>query len=143
MVDASRLGWDSRQLAEPLLRCFGTGQIELSMAPSLFTTPVPDRPKATAYARLQAETSNGATNLRHEYVRLSGFERHVLRYLDGTIDRGSLVDRLEAAVASGELIFREGDAETSGSGNGNAASLDRALERSLITLTRRCFILDT
>jgi methyltransferase-like protein/protein-L-isoaspartate O-methyltransferase len=68
-----------------------------------------DRPMASRVARFQASHDNDrVTNLRHERVSLDEADRHLLRYLDGSHDRGELVDLLLAGpVAKGILVVRE------------------------------------
>jgi methyltransferase-like protein/trans-aconitate methyltransferase len=107
VVDAAHVTTDARRLAEPLLRCYATGQIELSVAPSGFTLQIPERPLASPLARLQAESSNRVTTLRHEAITLSDLQRHVLRYMDGQHDRAALLEELALLVAAGSLVVRE------------------------------------
>jgi methyltransferase-like protein len=108
VVDSTQATADSRKLAEPLLRCFATSQIEVTATPSAFTTAISERPLAFPYARFQAQTSNLVTTMRHESFMLNDLQRHVLRNLDGASDRNALLDRLAALVAQGTLVLREG-----------------------------------
>jgi methyltransferase-like protein/SAM-dependent methyltransferase len=107
VVDAAHVTSDARRLAEPLLRCYATAQVELSVAPSGFSLIVPESPLASRLARQQAETSNHVTNLRHESITLSDLQRHVLRYLDGEHDRARLLEQMADLVRAGSLVVRE------------------------------------
>lgn len=102
-VDANVLTADSQRVAEPLIRCFETGQVELSVLPSSFATGVSEKPCATAYARYQAETGNHATTRRHTTFELSDLQRLVLQHLDGTRTAEDLTDILIGLVKKGEI----------------------------------------
>ncbi len=56
------------------------------------------RPAASPLARLQAESTHQVTNLRHEVVSVTPFDRQLLPYLDGTRDRPALVESLLGRV---------------------------------------------
>lgn len=104
VVDAAHVTADAHKLAEPLIRCYATTQVELSVLPSAFTLQVSERPTASRLARLQAEIANTVTNLRHESVSLNDLERNVIRHLDGNHDRGSLVEALAALCDQRVLV---------------------------------------
>jgi Predicted regulatory domain of a methyltransferase len=107
VIEADRDRRDARVLAEPLLRCFATTHVELSVSPSAPQLEVTEHPRATRLARYQAEQGEFVTNLWHEAVRLSDVERHLLRHLDGERDRASLAELLLATVREGKLIVRD------------------------------------
>ncbi len=58
--------------------------IELTMHPATFVLQWSETPRASQVARLQAESTNLVSNLRHESVKLGEIERFLLGLLDGT-----------------------------------------------------------
>jgi methyltransferase-like protein/SAM-dependent methyltransferase len=113
VVDTGHVTADTQRLAEPLVRCYSTALVELSVQPSKFTSEVSATPCTSALARYQATTSNMVTNLRHEGVRLNDLQRHVVPYLDGQHDTEGLLDALLAKVRSGDLFVHERGAPVS------------------------------
>lgn len=107
VVDISHVTYDTQQLAEPLLRCYATALITLSVQPSRFTLEVSSRPLASRLARLQAGSGNSVTNHHHDTVHLNDLERHVLPHLDGEHDRAAIVAALAERVAAGDLVIHE------------------------------------
>lgn len=101
---------DTQALGRYLLTAYastGTGLVELHLCPPRFAAAVSERPAASPLARLQAETGNVVTNLRHEPVQLGEFERQLLRHLDGSRDHAALADAMAALVARGDLVVEE------------------------------------
>src|SRR5207253_1197024 len=93
----------SLRLVNPLIRCYETGQIELSVLPSGFATEIPQFPKTTAMVRRQAKSSGMVTNLRHEAIQLTDLQRHVIQYLDGTHDLASIEEKIVQLAKAGTL----------------------------------------
>ncbi|MHB8973313.1 MAG: methyltransferase regulatory domain-containing protein [Pirellulaceae bacterium] len=111
IADAGRVAQDALKVADPILRCYATSLVELSVHPSGFTREVSDRPLAPQYARWQADSSNCVTNCRHETVHLNDLHRQILRHLNGTRDRSALTAELVQQVVSGQLgVYEEGQA---------------------------------
>lgn len=107
VVDTAHVTYDTQQLAEPLLRCYATSLVSLSVEPSPFTLEVSVRPRAARLARFQAKSGNSVTNLNHEGVQLNDLERHVLPHLDGQRDIAAVVDELAIRVAEGALVVHD------------------------------------
>ncbi|WP_406695989.1 class I SAM-dependent methyltransferase [Singulisphaera sp. Ch08] len=111
----SRLGRDANSegqhdrdhLKQALLRCFMSSLIQLRTRPPVFATEPGERPVSSPLARFQAEDDERVINLRGRTVRLNQFERLVLRALDGSNDRGAILDSLLALVGSGEFSIHE------------------------------------
>ena len=140
VVDTGRLSRDARRLAEPLLRCYATTQVELSVRPSDFTIDPGERPTASRLARHQARASNTVTNLRHTSVQLSDLERHVLQQLDGQSGRAEILSRLLECVASGELAVQDQGQPVRDSA-ALAEILRKAIDQVLPQLGRQALIL--
>ncbi len=98
-------------LAINLLQAFTASEtlVEIHACGQRFTLEVGPKPRASPWARLQAETGPNVTNLRHESVRLGPLQSYLLRLLDGTRDRAALLAALKPLVASGELDARQDD----------------------------------
>lgn len=94
-------------LAETLLRCFATAQVDLHVASPSFVTTISDHPKGSPLARLQAKTSSTVTNRLHETLTLDDLLRQILQALDGTRDKSGLITYLSAEVETGNLVVYE------------------------------------
>ena len=62
---------------------------------------LPDRPAARPLARLQAQTQDTVTTLRHQNLRLNRTARQVARMLDGTRTRPEIVRLIEQTIREG------------------------------------------
>jgi methyltransferase-like protein/SAM-dependent methyltransferase len=140
VVDAAHANQDARRLAQPLLRCYATGAVELSTTPSAFTLALSDRPLASSFARLQAVTSNRVTNRRHELVTLNDLQRHILPLLDGSNDRAEILARLIEVTAAGALVVHDKGLRLTDSGRIRHV-LDRPLSAALDSLARSAILL--
>lgn len=113
MVDKTTDLSDTDRFGLTLLRCYATGQIELSQYPPRFAATIQDKPSTTALTRVLARGSDCVVNQRHETVRLNDIERRILQQLDGTRCRAELVDSIVTATVEGDLIVhRDGLAIT-------------------------------
>jgi methyltransferase-like protein/SAM-dependent methyltransferase len=78
-------------LAVRLLNCHASGLVEFSLAEPSFVIDISERPVASPYARLRARDGGKVTNLRLETIPMGEPSRLVLRHLDGSHDRASLI----------------------------------------------------
>jgi SAM-dependent methyltransferase/methyltransferase-like protein len=101
--NSQRLAGDQAALAGVLLHCASGALVEFRALPSRFVVDAGNRPKASALARWQSIYSDSVTALGHWSLQVSGMERFLLRYLDGSNDRGQLLRLTERAFASGDL----------------------------------------
>ncbi len=98
---------DERRLLRFLLQGYGADVVQLRSRPCPFVTASSERPRASALARLQAESGERVTNHAHETVRLQDpLVRKLLVLLDGTRDRA----RIEMEMA--EAIRQRGGPDT-------------------------------
>jgi methyltransferase-like protein len=106
---SDKLALDARTLAANLLKAYAySGNlVELHVRPAQFTTEVSERPLASGWARLQAETEVKVTNLRHERVELDELERYLLRLCDGTHDRSALFEMIVKPLRDGTLVVQK------------------------------------
>lgn len=139
VVDPRSVGPEARRLAEPLIRCYATNAVELSVRPAGFTLAIGERPRTTATARMQAEQSARVTNLRHETVQLTDLERAVLRRLDGSHDRAVVLAALVEMAAAGALFVHEGGQPVRDP-HRLATQLEGAMESALQGLARRALL---
>jgi methyltransferase-like protein/SAM-dependent methyltransferase len=101
-------GDDVETLSEILLRIYGTGVLELYPRAPDFVVQVSERPVASPLARFQVERGPDVANLRHDQVEIEDeIGRELLRLLDGTRNRDSLLEDLAAAVSSGKVLLNE------------------------------------
>ena len=90
----------------------GTNLLELSLRPLGVAQLPGERPKASPLSRLQAQKGSAVTNLRHENIGLSNFERELMVRLDGEHTRPSLIDELATLVVQGNLVLRSEGLDT-------------------------------
>lgn len=104
---------DALLLSANLLKGFAYSSrlIELHTTTPHFATRVSERPVASPWARVQAQTGAEVTNLCHTRVELKGIAQYLLSHLDGTHDRAALLDGLEKSVAAGTLILHATDGD--------------------------------
>jgi methyltransferase-like protein/2-polyprenyl-3-methyl-5-hydroxy-6-metoxy-1,4-benzoquinol methylase len=101
---------DAETLGQSLLQSYAqasTSLVEFWLTQPSFTTTVSARPRTSALARHQAAGKNLVTTLRHETAHLGDFERHLVRLLDGSRDRATLMAELVELVGQGELTVEK------------------------------------
>ncbi len=91
VADALTTAGEARTLAGRLLHAHTSGLIEFTLAEPRFVIEVSERPVASPYARLGARDGGQVINLRLEAVPMGAPSRLVLRNLDGSHDRSSLI----------------------------------------------------
>jgi methyltransferase-like protein len=116
-----------------------TSLLELYLHPSSFITEITDKPEAWPLARLQAITHNRVTNLRHESIFLGEFERHLLRFADGTHQRQELVTLLTERVCAGELTVEQ-DGQAVHEQNHVHAMVGQAVDSQMHTMARSALV---
>src|SRR5262249_33063542 len=99
-------------LKADLIRCYKHKRVELSTLSPAFVTEVSERPTASPLARLQAQTGDTVTSLRHEAGQLNEFGRVVLSLLDENHDHQAIVAKLIHAVETGRVTFKRMDPKT-------------------------------
>ncbi len=133
---AERRAQDRQVLCGNLLRAFTYSErlVELHSYVPSFSTQVTERPLASAWGRLQAETTDNLTNLRHERVEVSGLARFLLPMLDGTHNRADLERLASRPVSEGTLtMHRDGSPVAAAEA---AATLDAEVNDTLGQLAR-------
>ena len=96
---------DAQLLGMNLLKAYGISDnlVEWHVhAPHFVLTPG-ERPAAGPVVRLLAQRGPDITNLRHEPLKVEGFNQRLLPYLDGSRDRPALLKTLAELAAAGEL----------------------------------------
>ncbi len=94
---------DAHALGQMLLQAYGAAVIELHVCPPRLAPFPGPRPRASEWARRQADSQAEVTTLRHTTVRLEGpLERRLLVLLDGTRDRDALVKELDLPGAAAQ-----------------------------------------
>jgi SAM-dependent methyltransferase len=96
LSDADRLA-----LARLFIATHAIGFLDLYASSAPFTVEIGARPSASALARLQLASSNTVATLRHTTMKLEGaLSQELVKLLDGTRDRGSLVAEMVAFAMS-------------------------------------------
>ena len=101
---------DTEALCRAFLTAFAGASnslIELWQNPPAFAVSVSDKPMASPLARLQAQSSTQVTNLRHQPVNITEFDRQLLPLLDGTHDRASLIYHIMKKFKKGDLTVAQ------------------------------------
>ena len=140
-VDPARQ--DALALGKALLTAYasaGEPLVELSLRPPCFAAEVSERPAASPLARLQAESTHQVTNLRHEVVSVTPFDRQLLPYLDGTRDRPALVESLLGRVQRELMQISQEDQPVTDSERARAI-LAEVLEQQLPKLAQAALLL--
>ena len=101
---------DARRLAANLLKAFSysVSLVELHAWAPPVVSAVSEHPRASAYARYLARSSDRVPNLRHERVHLDPLARYVLPQLDGSHTRDDIAAQLDALLNSGALRYTDG-----------------------------------
>jgi SAM-dependent methyltransferase len=98
---AAAAGGDAARLAEILFDGYCAGLLELHSEPLRLATSAGWHPVASPLARLQAQHGSLLTTLRHTTVEIEDVaSRYLVLMLDGTRDRGALLDGLRVFVRS-------------------------------------------
>jgi SAM-dependent methyltransferase len=91
---------DAEALAKLVLKAALTGAVTLHARQPRLALTAGERPLGSAVARLQAETDDVVTNLRHQGVRLDDpVARKLLTLLDGNRDRAQLLTGMGGDLA--------------------------------------------
>jgi methyltransferase-like protein/SAM-dependent methyltransferase len=100
---------DASTLALGLLNAYVSSDLlELHAIPMIFAHTAGEKPLALAHARLRAADGHlTVANRRHEVVRLSDLNLHLLPLLDGTCNRDDLVNALTAKALAGDLTIQK------------------------------------
>lgn len=131
---------DAEMLANTLLRCYILDLVELRMHTPLFTLEAGKQPVASHLARLQVQSNTTVTNMCHEQVELDPISAHLLPALDGSRDRTALIELLEQAFATGNMIQEDG-ATLSEDATQRRQMLEALLDRCLDMLARAALIM--
>ncbi len=92
-------------LAANLLQAFACSETLVQFYPCAprFWLEAGPRPRASPWARLQAEAGPDVTNLRHERITLDSLQQQLLLRLDGARDRPDLLAEFEPRVLDAKL----------------------------------------
>lgn len=123
-------------VAEPLLKCYSIGLVDLTVLPIRPELTVPALPCATRLSRIQAQSGFPVTNLWHNTVGINDLERRVLWHSDGTRDRNDLADALTEDILSDRLIAHDGGRRVDDRDSARRISAD-VLESTLSSLGRK------
>lgn len=113
IADASKLEAMKRSLATNVIHMTVSGIVELQYNPSLFMADIPEMPRTSAVARMQAASTNRLTNARHESVNIDDLSRHLTPLMDGTRTVEELVGELKRLVDEGKLVIQQKGEKTS------------------------------
>ena len=139
--DTRCIAEEKQKLASLLLRAYAGGVVSLHVYPPQVAARPGERPLASPLARLQSTTSDKLTNLRHHTVSIEDFLSHCfLRLLDGSRDRGALLDDLVALVESGTVTIQTNGQPVSDT-RAIRQFLSEGLERNLNELTQLSLIM--
>lgn len=136
LVDPERVNYENKVIGFPLLRCFSTTHVDLTVCPSNFEVHPGELPTASRLSRYQASLSNQVTNLCHASVRINDLQRHLLQQLDGRHDREALIEYLIRQVQTGKLVAQEQGAEVRDE-NRVREILAQILESNLVELAQQ------
>jgi methyltransferase-like protein/cyclopropane fatty-acyl-phospholipid synthase-like methyltransferase len=127
--------------SQELLTLFLSDTIELHSYASSFVSKVTERPVASALARHMAQHSPSVTNLRHQAIVLSDFERLVLFRLDGTRTVEGVLQSLLADVVEGRMNL-EAHGTPVASPERSRELLSNALDSALFHFASQALLVD-
>jgi methyltransferase-like protein len=107
VFDAATVENDRRVLGTRLLQTYANNFVQLHVHPPAVSSTPGNKPAASSLARFQASRTGLVTNLCHEPVKLTEFNRHLVCQLDGSRDQGALVDSLADLVHQNVLVVRD------------------------------------
>jgi methyltransferase-like protein/cyclopropane fatty-acyl-phospholipid synthase-like methyltransferase len=93
-----------------MVRLLFSGYLQFSKYPYK-AVDISKKPKASDYARAQLEFNNNAwvTSQNHERVNINIIDAFLIKYLDGTNDKASLLEKMKKHVNNGELSVKQND----------------------------------
>lgn len=113
-------------LGDILLRTFTIGLVQFHLHPARFVSRAGPRPMVSPLIRLQATEGDTFTTANHGTIQIMDeLVREVLRLLDGTRDRATLVDEIVARIESGEIPFQQDGASTGDTQNIRSAVTEK------------------
>jgi methyltransferase-like protein/SAM-dependent methyltransferase len=139
LVDTVRTSHEAAQLAKPLMRCYATGHVDLSIAPPKFCNSVSDRPVARPFARYLAKHGSEVTSQRHETVRLDDIDQHLLANLDGSNSVATLANYLVDLISQGVVIVHDDGRPISDAAEIERIAID-SVEKRLKNLARQALL---
>jgi methyltransferase-like protein len=135
---------DELTLARALLATYLRAQDTLvRLFPQLppFAASVAEHPVASSLARIQAQAGGPITNLRHEIVSVSPFDRHLLQLLDGTRNRVALLEALIERFRRGDFKITQDEQPVTDEGRVRDI-LQQTLEKQLQFLVQAALLWD-
>src|SRR5439155_21852210 len=110
-VSDSNDGQAREQLSEFLLKLYSAGIVEFRASLPPIARGASERPVASPVARWQAQHGEVVTALFHIAVKVEDeIGRHLLSWLDGTLDRKALLEKLWFLLESNKaLVIPNGD----------------------------------
>ena len=100
-----------KDIASILIEGMLRGWVEFRGLPDRLKASGYTKPKATVWARCQAQAAGYVTNLRHEFVAINDVERQILPLLDGNADLAMLSMSIEVLVRTGLIKLKTTDGE--------------------------------
>jgi SAM-dependent methyltransferase/methyltransferase-like protein len=123
-------------LARLLARSFPAGLVRLSTRPSPCAWPPPERPLATAFARVQAKEGAAVTSLLHRTVEIGDLDRLILGACDGSRGAAELARVLADAVERGDFSIAGEDGSPVAEPARVAAAAREAVDAAILRLAR-------
>ena len=123
---------EARALCEILLKSYGTGMVEVHTHAPPYATQVSQRPVASPLARWQVQQGDFVTSQFHISIKVEDeIGRYLLSWLDGTLDRKGIMNKLWRLLESkNALVIPDGDETTA------RREVEQQLERNLWKLAR-------
>lgn len=103
LVDEAVQNRERDQLATTMLRAYSAQLVELSYTGRKTRTDIPEKPRTSKLARIQAGISAQVATLLHELATLPDLERLLVQNLDGEKDLSALVEIVAGHVQAGRL----------------------------------------
>lgn len=123
----------SSEISTNLVRLLFSGYVSFSKY-KYEAVKVSNKPKVSEYNRAQLEFNNNVwvTNSVHERININIVDAFLIRYLDGTNDKTSLLQKLKEHVSKGEIAVKQNDKSVDNADNIEKelkSFIDQSLER--------------
>ncbi len=96
-----------KTLLGDMLKCYTIDAVEFHTWQADFITEISEQPKINKFAAYLASQNQPVVNQRHEIVNLDPVAKQMIRILDGTKDRTTILKFLCKLVEDGTLVVRQ------------------------------------
>lgn len=132
---------EMKLLGQQLIKCFLARLVDVSVRPADFIMQINEKPQASPYTLLQAESGTMVTNRRHQTQRLNDLDRFLLKKLDGTNDIAALIEYMLESAAKGDITLKNSAGQQIDDPKQQREIFNADVHKSLVNLARRSMLI--